>query len=258
MEYKNWYLYNVLNNKNLIKSFQKSDSLPIGYGFRLDARVVEIPWALSRLDTNDEKILDAGSALNTKEIVESPLLSRRKITIVTLAPEKACFWYDGVSYLFGDLRNLDFKAETFDSIVCVSTIEHIGMDNTMYIGKDESSRGNPYDFRIAIDELKRVLKKGGRLFCTFPFGKYENHGWFQQFDSKLTNSLIEQFHPVQKYETIFKYLPEGWIISDRESSSQCQYFDIHKSKYFDKSSAIEYPSDYPAGERAVCCLELIK
>jgi hypothetical protein len=33
---------------------------------------------------------------------------------------------------------------------------------------------------------------------------------------------------------------------------------VHRSKYFDPESIIEYPPDYPAGERAVACLELFK
>ncbi len=83
-------------------------------------------------------------------------------------------------------------------------------------------------------------------------------GWFQQFDSKLTDTLIEGFNPTKYSETIFKYTPDGWILSERESCKDCQFFDVHINKYFDPRSTIEYPPDYPAGERAVACLELIK
>ncbi len=70
--------------------------------------------------------------------------------------------------------------------------------------------------------------------------------------------LIEEFGPSQLNETIFRYDPNGWKLSDRASCARCQYFDVHTSKYFDPNSMIEYPPDYPAGERALACLELFK
>jgi hypothetical protein len=106
--------------------------------------------------------------------------------------------------------------------------------------------------------MRRVLKPGGVLYITFPFGKYENHGWFQQFDSPLMDRLIEGFSPTSFNETIFRYDPDGWKLSDRNSCAHLQYFDVHTSKYFDPKSSIEYPPDYPAAERAVACLELFK
>jgi hypothetical protein len=57
---------------------------------------------------------------------------------------------------------------------------------------------------------------------------------------------------------MFRYDPDGWRVSDRPSCADCQFFDVRTSKYFDRNSEIEYPSDYPAGERAVACLELRK
>ena len=52
------------------------------------------------------------------------------------------------------------------------------MDNSMYAGdSDLGRRGNPTEFLLAVGELKRVLKPGGKLCITFPFGRYENHGW---------------------------------------------------------------------------------
>jgi hypothetical protein len=132
------------------------------------------------------------------------------------------------------------------------------MDNTLYTGKNSIGQGGRGDFITAIKELRRILKFGGKLYCTFPFGKYENHGWFQQFDSKMTDTLVNAFTPLSYKETIFKYTPDGWIISDRASCSKCEFFDVHISKYFDSASTVDYPDDYPAGERAVACLELEK
>lgn len=99
---------------------------------------------------------------------------------------------------------------------------------------------------------------GGTLYISFPFGIYEDHGWFQQFDAGLTDTLIECFAPRATRESYFKYEPNGWVLSDRTACAGCRSFDVHQSKYFDPNSTVEYPPDFPACERAVACLALGK
>jgi SAM-dependent methyltransferase len=255
--YRAKYIDNVINDKPLLDIFRSNRSLPQDFGYRIDARVVEIPWALSRLSSQDGRLLDAGSSFNTNYILNSPSLAKYKITIATLAPEPVCLWNLGISYVFSDLRHLDFRDDWFDAVVCISTIEHVGMDNSLYAGSAEvAKRATSSDFLLAVRELKRIIKPHGVLYITFPFGRYEDHGWFQQFDSSLTDTLINEFNPRRYEETVFKYDPDGWKLSDRSSCSHCQFFDVRKSKYFDPKSTTDYPTDYPAGERAVICLEL--
>lgn len=258
-EYREKCLSEAVNDEALLDTFAEKRQLSRGYGYRLDARIIEIPWVLSRVRATGERFLDAGSALNYDFVLVSPALKEKQTTIVTLAPEGQAFWQLGVSYVFGDLRDLDFRDERFDAVACISTIEHIGMDNTMY-AEDLAiaQRSDPGEFVLAVKELKRVLKKGGTLYISFPFGRYENHGWFQQFDSALVDTLIEAFGPTRHAESIFQYHPDGWQLSDRDACKDCEFFDVHTSKYSDPNSTVEYPPDYPAGERAVACLELVK
>jgi SAM-dependent methyltransferase len=258
-EYRQKCLSEAVNNNSLLDTFAEDRSLPKGYGYRLDARIIEIPWVLSRARNDGNRLLDAGSALNYDFVLTSPAFKQKQTTIMTLAPEGHAYWQLGVSYVFGDLRDLDFRDERFDSVACISTIEHIGMDNTMYAEDLEiARRSDPSEFVLAVKELKRVLKKDGSLYISFPFGRYENHGWFQQFDAALVDTLVGAFAPSRHHEAIFQYHPDGWQLSNREACRDCEFFDVHTSKYSDPSSTIEYPPDYPAGERAVACLELVK
>ena len=171
-----------------------SNELPAGYGFRLDERIIEYPWLFSRLPMGAGRLLDAGSTLNFEFLLEQPGLRQKKVDICTLAPESRCLWRKGVSYIYDDLRRLPYRDDLFDWIVCLSTIEHVGMDNSLYAGdgqKNDASR--PDDYLMALAELKRVLKPGGTIYLTAPFGKTVNHRWFQVFDHEMVKSLIRNF-----------------------------------------------------------------
>jgi SAM-dependent methyltransferase len=258
-QYKLRYLRKILQDESRMALFRDSKQLPIGHGVRLDARVVEIPWVLSRLHETAETVLDAGSSLNYFEVLSSLRLSQRELIVLTMAPERRCYWRMGVSYVFGDLRNLLFKAECFDAIACISTIEHVGMDNSLYAGATEvAARGRADEFLQAVRQMKRVLKKGKHLYITFPFGRWEDHGWFQQFDSDLTDKLINEFEPATLTEAVFRYDADGWKLSERQKCAECRFFDVRTSKYFDSKSTLDFPPHFPAGEGAVMCLELTK
>jgi len=258
-EFREESLEAAVQDADLLQRFRDGSDLPEGYGYRLDARIIEIPWILSRIGDSPGRLLDAGSALNHEFVLTSPALQQQKVTIITLTPEEKAFWQLGVSYVFGDLRQLDFRDELFDIIACISTIEHVGMDNSLYAADaDIARRGDPTEFLSALSELRRVLRPGGTLFVTFPFGRYENHGWFQQFDASLVDQLVNSFGPRHFQESIFRYEPDGWHRTNRDDCADCEYFDVHESKQFKPQSAIDPPADYVAGERAVACLELQK
>ena len=77
--------------------------------------------------------------------------------------------------MYEDLRASCFRNDYFDRIVSLSTLEHIGMDNTFLYTPDESKRENaPSSYLHAIRELRRILKDGGHLYISVPFGEAKN------------------------------------------------------------------------------------
>lgn len=225
--------------------------LPTGHGFRLDERVVEYPWFFSRLPSSEGNLLDAGSVLNYSFLLSQPALANKRVFISTLAPESDCYWSRAVSYVYEDLRDSCFRDNYFDWVVSLSTIEHIGLDNTMLYTQDETKCENDDDaYLAAVKEFKRVLKPNGTLFLSMPYGQHRNHGWFQIFDAEMVGRIIKAFAPAEYRESHFKYKADGWLVSDREQSSGATYFDIHTQKH--------YAADFAAASRAVVCLELRK
>ncbi len=225
--------------------------LPSGYGVGFDERVVEYPWVFSRLKKSDMTILDAGSSLNHPDILNLPLLSNRELTLVTLADEGRFPTRTKVIYSYQDLRHLDVRDEFFDAIICISTLEHVGMDNTfLYTTDDAKKENDAQGYLTAVQEFKRVLKGGGTLYLTMPFGKHRNHGWFQVFDGRMVTKLMAEFSGQKSEKVFFKYTSHGWKYAKEEDCLESRYFDVHDTKR-DTSSG-------PAASESVICLELVK
>ena len=69
-----------------------------------------------------------------------------------------------------------------------------------------------------------MLRPGGVLLLTVPFGKYKDYGWFQEFDRTLLSIAIEAFGPAQSArETFYRYTPGGWQVATDQECAECTY-----------------------------------
>jgi len=249
-EYKEQLIRTIINDDNMLEIFRLGKELPESFGYRIDERVIEYPWVLSRIRKSEHTLLDAGSTLNFQYIIDLPIFSDKNIYILTLSPEGVIKNYK-ISYIYGDLRKTLFKDEAFDEIVCISTLEHIGMDNSMLYSKNMNLKESKLnDYLYVIKEFNRLLKKDGILFLTVPYGKYENHGWLQQFDESMLFNIEDYFNGKVIDKAYFKYENDGWQYSNRIDCIDCSYFDIHNTT--------EYEHDYVAAARSVACIQLKK
>jgi hypothetical protein len=228
--------------------------LPAAYGKGIDERLVEYPFVFSRLNPGKTTLLDAGSTFNFQTIISHPLVAAKDVCIYTFFPESWNYIDKRISYVFGDLRILPFRNSWFDEVVCISTIEHIGLDNSMYgYGTEELSinENETHSYLSAISEMIRVLKEGGQLLMTFPFGKNINYGFFQQFDSKMLAAILNLMN---KYGTpactFYKYLPDGWTVSNEQDCRDSESFNPHTGEGRGEDGA--------AHSRAICALQFTK
>lgn len=249
------FICEVLYNPDLLQIFQKGIELPQQFGVGFDERCIEYPWLLSQLRPGPVCMLDAGSALNHAFLLNHPLLRDKKLHIITLAPEGNCFWHKGISYLYDDLRNIPIRDNYYDVVACISTLEHIGLDNTLYVPSSGVYVGQGVDdFLIALLEMQRVLKPGGKLFITVPFGRYHNFGTFQQFDQKLISRIIDVFGSNRVAQTYFRYTVSGWNFSTAELCADAEYVDWIMIPPDQRSDTFPAHPDQAAAARAVACL----
>lgn len=245
----------VLADDSMMQLFRTDSFLPKEYGIYLDERMVEYPWFFSRLAAEPCRLLDAGSILNFDCIISQPLLQNKDITILTLEPEPYCFFQKKVSYQYGDIRMMPFRDNWFDIVVSISTIEHVGMDNSMYTGDKRFVENRKADYLQAVLELKRVTKKGGKIFISVPFGKHIHYGYYQQFSAKMVDAVLETLAPEKVRETYYAYAHDQWNVSTRDQCSDFEAFNIHDTKYFNPQSTKDYDADNAACSRAIAALE---
>jgi Methyltransferase domain len=252
-EYK-WKLINEGVNSNEILHDFSNGNLPSSYGIGVDERVIEYPWLISQIPQNEGKFLDAGSTFNFNEIINLPILENKETYIYTFYPESNNYASKRISYVYGDLRSLPFKDSFFDTVVCHSTLEHIDMDNSMYgyeLAHVEDVKIKSYEYLKVINELIRVASKAGKVLLSFPYGKFENHGFFQQFDSEMVKKIEDTAQDTCTLKKSFvTYKITGWEFCKQEECDDAVSYNPHTGK--------GKGNDNAAHSRAICFLELTK
>lgn len=249
----------ALNSPFLMELFRSGTDLPSGYGVGIDERCVEYPYVLARLDERDNIVLDAGSALNHDYVLDASAMQGRTVHIVTLAPEGYRQISHRVSYLYGDLADLWYLADqSYDAVVCISTLEHIGMDNAGF-GVDSGSAtaaSNPLGKEArALREMWRLLRPGGSLFVTVPYGVGTSSS-MRVYDVDAVNRLSSLL-PVLPAVEYFRYWITGWTRATEKECADARYVSwIMESE--DTRGKPPCETDRAAAARAIVALTYIK
>lgn len=77
-----------------------------------------------------------------------------------------------------------FRDESFDAVVAISVIEHIGIG---HYGDPVAGAGD----RAAVAEIARVLRPGGRALLTVPFGRTQTDDFQRVYDPERLQTLLE-------------------------------------------------------------------
>jgi SAM-dependent methyltransferase len=226
-------------------AFASGAPLPPGYGVAMDERLIELPWV--HASGARGRVLDAGSALNHADVLAHIAPAVEDLHIVTLEPEAHAFTSARISYVYADLRELPYRDDLFDTVVSVSTLEHVGMDNQRYGVQGLQGTTPDRELALALTELRRVTRPGGTLLITVPYGRPDDLGWFRVFDRAAVERIVDVVAPTEATTTIYRYDLEGWQVSDFEAAADAVYRD---------HEADPHPADFAPNARAVACLRL--
>jgi O-antigen chain-terminating methyltransferase len=183
----------------------------------LSERVVEIPWILSRYMGEDD-VLDIGTSNAPEVYIDS--LSRMNIPHL-VGVDLSGVDVANVAVVKGDMTKMPFPDCEFGLILCVSTLEHCGKDNSQYGIPSEVGTG---DAVTALAEMARLLKPGGRLLLTLPYGRYEDLGSFIQYDQAAWEGLIAQSALTVAECEIYENSSEGWRVArDKRQVASARY-----------------------------------
>lgn len=229
-------------------------SLPEKFGLLFDERVVEYPWILSQIYKKlPSRLLDVGPVLNYDFCVEDikKTLPEMEITMLSITPDARCYYDRSISYLISDIRYSGIRDGHFDCITCISTLEHIGMDNTKYGAKKEFRKD---DYIVAVQEMLRILAPGGSLLITVPFGKYglDLRGSQQRFDQEMLANISKISSDCKCDYSFFKYIPSyGWIVSNQLDCASA----VYNSENFD---SVDKYSNVSVRAESVACITITK
>lgn len=165
---------------------------------RYNQRFIEYPWILQQLNSAQDRILlDVGC---TGSLLDHELLAREFRVIGLDVRDHTQRNYREI-FMQKNVINSGLPEESFDIILLVSVIEHIGLD--AYSQDSLDSDGD----LLAMQELRRLLKPNGFLLLTTPFeGKgpirihrFGKNGEFleRRYDSERLAKLIKGFDVVK-------------------------------------------------------------
>lgn len=125
-----------------------------------EARLIEYHFIHSNIESDVKlKILDIGCAGSNLPIE----LARRGHDVYGI-DAMPCHSQQNFTFIQGTLEYQPFNNDLFDIVTAVSSIEHVGLGR---YGDPISPDGD----KKAVEEIKRIVKPGGKIIITIPCGK---------------------------------------------------------------------------------------
>lgn len=174
----------------------------------MNERIIEIPYAIGCLCAlpKGSKVLDLGCTESTFSLQAATLGYR----VSGFDFRKYPYVHPNLVFVQGDILKLPFGADDFDAVFCISTIEHIGLG---FYNDPLAQEGADHQ---AMKELYRVLKRGGTLVLTVPYGTEIANNHHQVYNRDTLRRLLDGFK-IQE--------DRYFISSDKKNGSESNYWE---------------------------------
>ncbi len=152
----------------------------------INERIIEIPFAIRALGA-----IPAGGRVLDLGCMESMLplfLSGMGYQVTGFDFREYPYRVPNFTFVQGDICRLPFDEGSFDAVTCVSTIEHVGIG---FYNDPTGSGGSP-DLK-GMAEARRVLKSGGLLVLSVPFGQAVVNHQQRVYDADGVRQLLAGF-----------------------------------------------------------------
>jgi SAM-dependent methyltransferase len=168
-----------------------NESTAVEYDARCDSswatsneRIIEKSWVFRHFPPVGAgiRVLDLGCA-ESRAALE---LASNGYRVTGIDMQPCPFRHPNFDFVLGNLCTSGLAGNSFDVVLALSTIEHIGLG----AGGDT---GEELPDRAAMREVHRVLKDGGRLLLTVPFGRRAVTPLHRIYDLESLRSLLAGF-----------------------------------------------------------------
>jgi len=153
-------------------------------------RIVEYGWILSNLNICNGDILDIGSCQTYFPI----MLGGLGHNVIGVDLEPSFLGHPNVSFERSNIFSHTFR-QKFDRITLISVIEHIG-------GKDN-------DIKMMQEIIKPLLKPGGKVLITTPYGKPRTISPFRVYNRERILKFSEGYKI--EIEDYFAKMGSCWL-----------------------------------------------
>ena len=159
---------------------------------------MEVPWTRQRVGAA-RRVLDVGCSTSDYLADLARTGSHHDRHIYGLDPD-APQPIRNVGAVKGTIVAPPFPPASFDLILCISTVEHIGLP---IYGQHEFPHGDV----LAMRHVRRLLTPGGRLLLTVPFGRAQVNPWFRVYDRPGLRRLTAGFRSLSA--SFYRLNPAG-------------------------------------------------
>lgn len=170
----------------------------------VNERIAEVPYvfaAVGRLEPGS-KVLDVGAA----ESLVSLSLASLGFDVTAVDPRPYPLRHPRLRVVVGGVEELETD-EHFDGVVCLSTVEHIGLP--AYGGTTSNSDGD----RVAMRRIRDVTKPDGLLVLTVPYGRAAVDDFQRVYDAASLAGLLDGWEVVD--QTVLRRIDDvTWVVTD--------------------------------------------